>query len=313
MFLRKYLNFTLIILPITALFLGGCATWQRLPGVKSEDARVYVKRCGVCHAVPHPDRLNYNQWKEKIAVMKGNQMPVITAQEKQSVLSYIKDQSKKDLKTYSLRCGQCHDTPDAKLLNSEEWKDLIVTLDGDMPVFSEEERMSVIRYMQAFGKQGHVGLERNTFQALGFEVPEARMETPYFELNSITGKIFSIQDLKDKVSIIHFWATWCKPCREELPTLQSFWDELGDEGIQVLGIVSDRDEKENIKDFILKLGLTFPILFDSGGKMFSPYLVDALPTSYIVGRDGKFLARVVGAMNWSGEELVDYFREISER
>ena len=80
-------------------------------------------------------------------------MPVITAQEKESVLSYLKNQSKKDLKAYELRCGQCHDTPEVKELILEAWDELIVVLDGDMPVFSKEERVSVTRYLQSFAKK----------------------------------------------------------------------------------------------------------------------------------------------------------------
>jgi bifunctional N-acetylglucosamine-1-phosphate-uridyltransferase/glucosamine-1-phosphate-acetyltransferase GlmU-like protein len=85
--------------------------------------------------------------------MKDKQMPVITDQEKKSVLSYIKNHSKKDLKTYKLRCGQCHDVPEIEKLIPDAWKDLIVVLDGDMPVFSEEEKASVIRYLQTFAKR----------------------------------------------------------------------------------------------------------------------------------------------------------------
>ena len=153
MYRKKHRVFILIILPLLVLFFNGCASWQRLPKEETADAQVYIKRCSTCHAIPHPSRINYHQWKDKIVVMKGNQMPVITGQEKESVLSYIKTQSKKDLKTYKLRCGQCHEIPKVAKLIPEAWEDLIVVLDGDMPVFSEEEKSSVIRYLQAFAKR----------------------------------------------------------------------------------------------------------------------------------------------------------------
>ncbi len=149
----KYFIFTLLILSAGGLFFNGCATLQRLPKEESADAQVYIKRCGACHPIPHPARLNYNKWKDKIVVMKGEQMPVITAQEKKKVLSYIKDQSQKGLKMYNLRCGKCHIMPDTEDLKSGKWEDLIVVLGGDMPVFSEEERSSVVRYLQAFAKR----------------------------------------------------------------------------------------------------------------------------------------------------------------
>ncbi len=153
MYKRKYQIFALMILPVLALFFNGCTTLQRLPEEKSADAQVYIKRCSACHAIPHPSRLNFHHWKNRIAVMKSMQMPVITTKEKESVLSYIKTQSKKDLKTFNLRCGQCHITPEAEELGAEEWEDLIVVLDGNMPVFSESERSSIVRYLQTFAKQ----------------------------------------------------------------------------------------------------------------------------------------------------------------
>ena len=150
---RKYQIFVLLILPVLALFFNGCVTLQRLPEEKSANAQVYIKRCSACHAIPHPARLKFHHWKDKIAIMKNEQMPVITAKEKESVLSYINTQSKNGLKTFNLRCGQCHDTPEAEELKNKKWEDLIIVLDGNMPVFSEEERSSIIRYLQAYAKK----------------------------------------------------------------------------------------------------------------------------------------------------------------
>ncbi len=153
MYRKKYQIFALLILPVLAMFSNGCATLQRLPEEKSADAQVYIKRCSTCHAIPHPSRLNFHHWKDKSTVMKNKQRPIITTKEKESVLSYIKTQSKKDVKTYNLRCGRCHVTPEAEELKAKEWEDLIVVLDGNMPVFSEDERTSIIRYLQTFTKK----------------------------------------------------------------------------------------------------------------------------------------------------------------
>ncbi len=153
MYRRKYQIFALLILPVLAMFFNGCVTLQRLPEERSADAQVYIKRCSACHPIPHPSSLDFHHWKDKITVMKSRQMPVITAKEKNDVLSYINIQSKKGLKTFNLRCGQCHIPPEAEELESEKWEDLIVVLDGNMPVFSEAERSSIVRYLQAFAKK----------------------------------------------------------------------------------------------------------------------------------------------------------------
>ena len=153
MYRRKYQILALLILPALALFFNGCVTLQRLPEERSADAQVYIKRCSACHTIPHPSRLKFHHWKDKITVMKNKQMPVITAKEKNDVLSYINIQSKKGLKTFNLRCGQCHIPPDVKELEAKKWEDLIVVLDGNMPVFSEEEKSSIIRYLETFAKK----------------------------------------------------------------------------------------------------------------------------------------------------------------
>ncbi len=153
MYKGKYFIFSLLVLSAVGLFFNGCATFQSLPEEKSADAQVYIKRCGACHAIPHPARLNFNHWKDKIVVLKSEQMPVIKEEEKKKVLSYINDQSKKGLKLYNLRCGRCHIVPTAEELKSGKWEDLIVVLDGDMPVFSEEERTSIVKYLQDFAKK----------------------------------------------------------------------------------------------------------------------------------------------------------------
>jgi peroxiredoxin len=313
MYTIKYQIFALLVLPIVALFVSSCTTWQRLPDIETADASIYIKRCGVCHAVPHPSRLKYHHWKDKIVAMESDQMPVITAQEKESVLSYIKGQSKKDLKTYKLRCGKCHEEPEVESLIPEKWEDLIVVLDGNMPVFSEQERLSVVRYLQAFAKKEDIETEESMISDTGMQLPKVRKEIPYFELKDVEGGPFSTNDLKDKVAIIHFWATWCEPCREELPTLQSLWNKIGHDSIKVIGVVSDKDKVTNVKDFVSKLNLTFPIVLDSGGSTFDSYLVKALPTTYIVGKDGKFLARAVGSLNWGDEALEKYIQEMAEK
>jgi cytochrome c2 len=153
MYRRRYQIFTLLILSVLALFFNGCVTLQKLPEEKSADAQVYIKRCSTCHTIPHPSRLKFHHWKDKIVVMKDKQMPVIKHKEKESILSYIKTQSKKGSKMFQLRCGKCHIPPDAKELESGKWEDLIVVLDGNMPVFSEAERSSVVRYLQSFAKK----------------------------------------------------------------------------------------------------------------------------------------------------------------
>jgi len=306
----KLQTLTMVLLSLGVLLFCGCKTIQRLPETDTADARTYIKRCGTCHAVPHPSRLKYEHWEDKIAVMAVKQMPVITEQEKISILSYINNHSGKGRKLYKLRCGSCHTEPDVERLRPDEWENQLVVLDGDMPVFSEEERLAVVRYLETYAKRGIFKSEAQSAAIKGLQYPKLRKIPPSFSLNDVEVNQFSLRETEGKAVIVHFWATWCEPCREELSTLQSIWEKFADEDLQILGIVSCKEREVDVKNFVSDQGVTFPILVDSTGQTYESYLVKKLPTTYIIGRDGKILARTNGAINWENDEIVDYIQEI---
>ncbi|MDR4506328.1 MAG: redoxin domain-containing protein [Candidatus Scalindua sp.] len=300
----------LLLLLSGAVLLCSCKTIQKLPGSKTTDGYTYITRCSTCHAVPHPSRLKYQHWKDKIVVMKKNEMPVITAKERKSVLSYIKNRSGKGRKTYQLRCGSCHSVPAVERLRPDEWENQIAVLDGNMPVFSEEERLAVVRYLDTYAKKGIFKSEVQPTGTAGMQYPKLRKIPPPFSLTDMEGNQFSLNEAEGKAVIIHFWATWCESCREELPALEETWKKLRGMDFQVVGIVSDKDSAGAVRDFVSKQNLTFPILVDSMGKTYQSYLVKVLPTTYIVGKDGKIASRATGAINWRDEEIAQYIHHI---
>ncbi len=301
----------LLLLSFGIALFCGCKTIQKLPGSTTSDGHTYVKRCSTCHAVPHPSRLKYQHWKDKIAVVESPQMPVITEKEREQVLSYIKTPSgKKGRKTYQLRCGNCHIAPDVEGLQPEEWENRITVLNGNMPVFSEEERLAVVRYLETFAKKGVFKTEPRPTATGGIEYPKLRKPPPSFSLIDLKGNLFSLDDTKDNAVIIHFWATWCESCREELPTLEATWKEFRGKKLQIVGIVSDKDNIGAVRDFVSKQNLTFPMLVDSRSETFQSYLVKELPTTYIIGKDGKITSRAKGAMNWGDNDIVQFLQDI---
>ncbi|MDR4499350.1 MAG: redoxin domain-containing protein [Candidatus Scalindua sp.] len=309
----KLQRLTIVLCSFGVLLFCGCKTIQKLPVTHTTDAHTYVKRCSTCHAVPHPSRLKYEHWKDKITVMSGKQMPVITELEKISVLSYINNHSGKGKKLYKLRCGSCHTEPDVERLRPDEWKNQLVVLDGNMPVFSEEERLAVVRYLETYAKRGRFKSEAQSAAIKGLQYPELRKIPPSFSLNDMEGNQFSLRKTEGKAVIVHFWATWCEPCREELSTLQSIWKKFANEDLQIVGIVSCKEREVDVKNFVLDQGVTFPILVDTTGQTYKSYLVKMLPTTYLIGRDGKILARANGAINWENNEIVNYIQEIVQQ
>lgn len=146
--------------------------------------------------------------------------------------------------------------------------------------------------------------------SFAYTTPKERLMAPGFKLPSSEGEEKHLADYRGKVVILNFWSTACAPCREEMPALETLWNELSDEGLVVIGINIDRRGERPVSKFMERYGLSFPILFDQEGDIRREYEVMVLPVTYIVGRDGRFIGRVTGVRDWDAEEVLSFFREL---
>ena len=112
--------------------------------------------------------------------------------------------------------------------------------------------------------------------------PEVGAEAPYFALIDLNGERVSLSDLRGQVVLLNFWATWCGPCREEMPTIQ---ERYNDGGFAVLAIDFD-ESKEKVQGYMDELGIDLPVLLDPGGNIQELYRVRGYPTSFFVDADG---------------------------
>ncbi|MBI5836341.1 MAG: TlpA family protein disulfide reductase [Candidatus Eisenbacteria bacterium] len=115
-----------------------------------------------------------------------------------------------------------------------------------------------------------------------------------FTLNDLSGKPRSLKDYHGKVVLLDFWATWCGPCRMELPIIMSLYAEMKKKGLEVLA-VNVAEEREKPAEFVKKFGYTFPVLLDTDGKVSQQYQANAIPTVAVVDRTGKIVAHFAGA------------------
>ena len=129
-----------------------------------------------------------------------------------------------------------------------------------------------------------------------------------FELKDQYGKTHTLSEYKGKVIFLNFWATWCPPCRAEMPDIQKLYERSPKEGegaVIVLGVASPKlgNEKDEagIKAFMDKNGYTYPVLMDARGELFSAYGIRAIPTTFMIDREGNVYGRVQGAL--SGENI----------
>lgn len=108
---------------------------------------------------------------------------------------------------------------------------------------------------------------------------------PAFSLKNLSGEKVSLSDYKGQVVMINFWASWCGPCREEMPLLNDIYDDYKKAGFVLLGITLDEDISE-AQAFLGKTPVTFPILSDASGKVADAYKNQAMPSSYFIDRKG---------------------------
>jgi peroxiredoxin len=106
-------------------------------------------------------------------------------------------------------------------------------------------------------------------------------------------------ELKGKVVVVNFWASWCHECRPEMPALQQLHREFAPRGLVVIGI-NAREDAETIRRYARELGLTFPLILDQDGKINTLYGVVAVPATFVVGRDGRAVAFGIGSREWAG-------------
>lgn len=108
---------------------------------------------------------------------------------------------------------------------------------------------------------------------------------PDFTLKSITGENLNLTEQRGKIIVINFWASWCGPCRKEMPVLEKFYAKYQDLGVSVWGVNVEQENQAG-RDFLVDLNLTFPILFDATNTISATYQVEAMPTTVIIDRDG---------------------------
>lgn len=114
-----------------------------------------------------------------------------------------------------------------------------------------------------------------------------------FTLETLEGAELSLQDYRGNVVLVNFWATWCAPCRDEIPDIQATYEAYQDDGFVVLG-VNVEESRQQVEPFVAALGMTYPVLLDETGQVLKMYRAIGLPMSVILDRDGVIQVRHVG-------------------
>jgi peroxiredoxin len=133
---------------------------------------------------------------------------------------------------------------------------------------------------------------------------------PSFELPRVGGgPPLDSQQLRGEVVLINFWATWCKPCEDEMPAMERLYRTLEADGFELVAISVDDDERA-VEAFAKRLGLSFPILIDPSQDVASDYQTFRFPESLLVGRDGVVVERYIGPKDWDSQAYVARIRRL---
>lgn len=148
------------------------------------------------------------------------------------------------------------------------------------------------------------------FNSLKVQLIKDSPSMPDFTLQNLEGKKISTENLRGKFLWINFWATWCPPCRAEMPSMQKVWEEFGGENFIILA-VDLRENREKVRSFIKNNGYTFPILLDTSGDVGKKYGVRSIPTNFFVDPDGKVVGGAIGSREWDNKEFYEFLEALT--
>ena len=140
---------------------------------------------------------------------------------------------------------------------------------------------------------------------------ETKQKAQDFTLKSIDGKFVKLSKFQGKVVLLNFWATWCPPCRQEMPSMQKLYEKMKNEKFQMISINIEKTSKENLAVFMKKNKYTFPVLMDPMDLVSSQYGIISIPTTFIIDKSGFIAKKIIGSFEWDDEGMVNELLRLS--
>jgi len=155
--------------------------------------------------------------------------------------------------------------------------------------------------------EAQVSLEaQRALRSANINVLGQRIEPRNFTLPLLNGGNAALSAYRGKVVILNFWATWCPPCRVEMPSMETLYRRFNDQGLEILAVDVGEDAL-TVQRFMRNYGYTFPILLDRDNRVSSIYGIEAIPTTYIIDREGKIISRIIGSIMWDTPQVITAF------
>ena len=142
------------------------------------------------------------------------------------------------------------------------------------------------------------------------EPPVEGKTAPDFTLNDLAGRQVRLSDFRGKVVFLNFWATWCPPCREEIPSMVRLNQAMSGKPFQMLAVSIDEGGRDAVEGFFRNSGSVLPALLDTDQAIGKRYGTTGVPETFILDKKGVIVKKVVGGMDWSDPQVVAFFNEI---
>ena len=141
----------------------------------------------------------------------------------------------------------------------------------------------------------------------------AGFPAPDFTLNDLSGQPHRLADSQGKVVFLNVWATWCAPCRMEMPSMERLYRRFSGPDFVMLAVSEDEEGPAAVRPFVDQLGLTFPVLIDTQGTVPPRYGVTGYPETFIIDRTGHVVQHLIGPEDWGSEEITDFFTRLLQQ
>jgi peroxiredoxin len=133
---------------------------------------------------------------------------------------------------------------------------------------------------------------------------QEQTNAPGFTLQNLTAADVSLSDYRGKLVLLNFWATWCMPCRQEMPSMERLWKKYQHQGLVILAVSTDEGGAGRVKSFVKRLKITFPIVLDPDATVSDLYQVSGLPVSFLIDQQGRAVAKITGSEDWMSEKAI---------
>jgi peroxiredoxin len=157
------------------------------------------------------------------------------------------------------------------------------------------------------------GGEEDLFSKIRISPIKGERKAPDFSLIDLNGKKLGLRQFKGKIILLNFWATWCGPCKEEMPNLEALHQRFKERNFVLLTISVDYEDLKPVKEFIDKHHYTFPVLLDPKCETVDLFEVKGIPTTLLIDKKGRMVGKAIGPRDWMSPEVISLINLLVEK